>query len=292
MQLDDWQAWSLREAMGLREGYWSAFEVGIMVARQNGKNQIILARQLMGMFQLEQDLQIHTAHEFKASAEHFRKIKQIIQSYPDFDEQVHAIHTSHGAEAIELKKRKTIILGAHHKLIKTSRQPRLHFLARSRGSGRSFTADTVYYDEAMILSDEQVDASMPTLSAVPNPQIWYTASAGFPDSIQLDRLRKRGLAHIDPTLLWLEWSIDSCQEHGCPAGCTRHDDPTDPRNWAKANPGLNIRITTEYVAREMIKMSELGFLRERLGVGDWPVDVMGWNVIPQAVWDACAWRED
>jgi phage terminase large subunit-like protein len=276
--------------MGQVAGYWSAFEVGILVARQNGKNQIVLARQLAGMFQLEEDLQIHTAHEFKASAEHFRKIKRIIETNRDLDEQVCAIHTSHGAEAIELKKRSTIILGANSKLVRTSRQPRLNFLARSRGSGRSFTADTVYYDEAMILSDEQVDASMPTLSAVANPQIWYTASAGFPDSIQLDRLRKRGLAHSDPSLLWLEWSIDGCHDL-CKPGCPEHDDPTDPRSWAKANPGMGIRISESYIRREMLKMSSQGFLRERLGVGDWPVDAMGWNVIPQAVWDACAWRD-
>jgi phage terminase large subunit-like protein len=276
--------------MGQTGGYWSAFEVGIMVARQNGKNQVVLGRQLAGMFQLEEDLQIHTAHEFKASAEHFRKIKRIIESSPDLDEQVLAIRTSHGAEAIELKARPTIILGPNSTLVRTSRQPRLNFLARSRGSGRSFTADTVYYDEAMILSDEQVDASLPTLSAVPNPQIWYTASAGFPDSIQLDRIRKRGLAHSDPSLLWLEWSIDPCHEL-CKPGCRQHDDPADPRSWAKANPALGIRITEAFLRKALSKMSASGFMREYLGVGEWPVDTMGWGVIPQVVWDACAWRD-
>lgn len=288
--LDDWQAWSLRESMGTVAGYWSAFEVGVLVARQNGKNQIVLARQLAGLFMLESDLQIHTAHEFKASAEHFRKISRVIETNPDLDNEVSAIRTSHGAEAIELKRRPTIILGSNGMLVKTSRQPRLNFLARSRGSGRSFTCDTLYYDEAMILTDEQVGASLPTLSAVPNPQVWYTASAGYPDSTQLDRVRKRGNGHLDPSLLWLEWSIDACHDL-CLPGCTQHDDPTDPASWAKANPGMGIRITEQFIRREMLKMPPKDFERERLGVGDWPVDVMGWNVIPQAIWDACAWRE-
>src|SRR5258708_12020740 len=37
-----WQSWSLRHSMGLNQGYWSAFEVGILVARQNGKNRASL----------------------------------------------------------------------------------------------------------------------------------------------------------------------------------------------------------------------------------------------------------
>jgi phage terminase large subunit-like protein len=287
--LDDWQSWALRQSMGQSHGYWSAFEVGILVARQNGKNQIVLARQLAGLFMLEQDLQIHTAHEFKASAEHFRRIARVIETNPDLDNQVQGIRTSHGAEAIELKRRPTIILGANGKLLRVSRQPRLNFLARSRGSGRAFTCDTLYYDEAMILTDEQVGASLPTLSAVANPQVWYTASAGYPDSTQLDRVRKRGLNHMDDSLLWLEWSIDACHDL-CLPGCTQHDDPTDPQSWARANPGLGVRISVDFVRREMLKMPPKDFERERLGVGDWPVDEMGWNVIPQVVWDACAWR--
>lgn len=287
--LDEWQEWSLRQSMGLNQGYWAAFEVGILVARQNGKNQIVLARQLAGMFLLEQDLQIHTAHEFKASAEHFRRIARVIETNADLDNQVHGIRTSHGAEAIELKRRPTIILGPNGTLVRTSRQPRLNFLARSRGSGRAFTCDTLYYDEAMILTDEQVGASLPTLSAVANPQVWYTASAGYPDSTQLDRVRKRGLAHIDPTLFWAEWSIDACHDL-CLPGCQQHDDPASPHSWAKANPGMGIRISEDFIRREMLKMPPKDFERERLGVGDWPVDEMGWNVIPQAIWDSCEWR--
>lgn len=37
--LDDWQAWALTESLGIRDdGRWAHFEVGLLVPRQNGKN--------------------------------------------------------------------------------------------------------------------------------------------------------------------------------------------------------------------------------------------------------------
>jgi hypothetical protein len=64
--LDDWQAWVLRESMGtLPSGQWSAFEVGLLVSRQSGKNAILEARELAGLYLLDEQLLIHTAHEFQ-----------------------------------------------------------------------------------------------------------------------------------------------------------------------------------------------------------------------------------
>ncbi len=294
--LDDWQAWSLIKAMGTRRnGLWSAFEVAWIIARQNGKNSGLEARQLAGLFVIREALQIHTAHEFKASGEHFLRMQSMIRGNPELMRKVRpgGIRTSHGEEAIELRPEPTLIFGHKGTQIRKSVAPRLRFLARSRGSGRSFTADAVYYDEAMILSDEQVSASMPTMSAVPNPQMWYTASAGMPDSIQLSRVRKRGIRGDDPTLCFLEWSCEFCPDL-CPdkgkAHCTHgHDRRGDPLSWARANPGMNIRISSEHIARELIKMDPAGFDRERLGIGDWPLDDYAWSVISEHAWHACEW---
>src|SRR6266487_2036272 len=115
---------------------------------------------------------IHTAHEFKAAAEHFRRVKDTIASYDELSARLRRVITSHGDEAVELRPTPTLIFGPGGRRVRKSVTARLRFLARSRGSGRSFTANTVVYDEAMILSDEQVGASMPTMSAVPNPQMF------------------------------------------------------------------------------------------------------------------------
>ena len=294
--LDDWQAWSLKKSLGTRrDGLWAAFEVCWIIARQNGKNSGLEARQLAGLYVLREALQIHTAHEFKASGEHFLRMQSMIRANPELLRKVKpsGIRTSHGEEAIELRPEPTLIFGHKGTQIRRSVAPRLRFLARSRGSGRSFTADAVYYDEAMILSDEQVSASMPTMSAVANPQMWYTASAGMPDSIQLSRVRKRGLAGDDPTLCFLEWSCEYCPDL-CPDKGKRrcslgHDRRDDPHSWARANPGMNIRISEEHIARELIKMDPAGFDRERLGIGDWPLDDYAWSVISEHAWQSCEW---
>jgi hypothetical protein len=157
----------------------------------------------------------------------------------------------------------------------------------------------VVYDEAMILSDEVVGASLPTLSAVPNPQVIYTASAGYKDSVQLASVRRRVLQR-DPRLMGAEWSInphlDTCSRDEIRGRktnryitCALHDDRDDPRAWAKANPALGVRISADHVAHELAAMT-LGntFDRERLGVGDWPAGDEAWAVISEESWQACA----
>ncbi len=294
--LDDWQSWALTRAMGTRrDGHWAAFEVAWIIPRQNGKNSGLEARQLAGLFVIGEALQIHTAHEFKASSEHFLRMQATIRSSAELMRKIKpgGIRTSHGEEAIELRPTPTLIFGPRNTQIRKSIAPRLRFLARSRGSGRSFTCDCLYYDEAMILSDEEVSASMPTMSAVPNPQMWYTASAGHPDSIQLGAVRNRGIAGTDPSLMFAEWSVEFCPEL-CPdinkPSCSYgHDRRGDPHSWARANPGMNVRISEEHIGREHVKMPASGFDRERLGIGDWPVGDDAWAVIPEHRWNACAW---
>src|SRR5215831_9805315 len=184
--LDPWQEWWLGELCGTTpDGRWAALENLLIVSRQNGKNQCLEVRELGGLFVFGETLIIHTAHEFKAAAEHFRRVRDVVTGYDELRSRVKSVTTSHGDEAIELKPAPTLIFGPGGKLVRRKIAPRLRFLARSRGSGRSFTADCVVYDESMILSDEVVGASMPTLSAIANPQMIYTASAGYKDSVQL-----------------------------------------------------------------------------------------------------------
>jgi hypothetical protein len=156
--LDDWQSWLLINSMTMRADlHWNAFEICWILPRQNGKNSCLEARQLFGLFVLREALQIHTAHEFKASSEHFLRMQANITGNDELMRKVKpagkGIRTSHGEEAIELRPAPTLIFGPRGTQIRRSVAPRLRFLARSRGSGRSFTCDALYYDEAMILSD-------------------------------------------------------------------------------------------------------------------------------------------
>jgi phage terminase large subunit-like protein len=262
LTLDPWQRLVLEAGLRRRGSKWAAFEVALIVARQNGKGTILEALELAALFLFpDVRLILHSAHEFKTAAEAFLRVRALIEDNPDFDSQVARIRTAAGAEAVELKDGK-----------------RLRFVARSSGSGRGFTSDLVILDEAYKLGDQEMAALLPTLSARPDPQVWYTSTAGGPDSIQLGRVRARGVAGGDASLAFMEWSADE----------DAHD-PADPVDWARANPGLGIRIAPDYIERERSALGPDAFARERLSIGDYPVGDAGqWETITADAWGACA----
>lgn len=262
LTLDPWQRFVLESGLRRRGGKWAAFETCLIVARQNGKGAVLEALELAALFLFpDVRLILHSAHQFKTASEAFLRIRALIEDNPDFDSQVSRIRTAAGAEAVELKDGK-----------------RLRFVARSSGSGRGFSSDLVILDEAYELNDTQMAALLPTLSARPDPQVWYTSTAGGPDSIQLGRVRARGLAGGDQSLAFMEWSADDDAY-----------DPADPADWAKANPGLGIRISQDYIEREMAALGPDAFARERLSIGDYPVAEAGqWETISADAWSACA----
>lgn len=256
--LDPWQQLVLREAMGERaDRKWSAFEVCLIVPRQCGKGSVLEALELAALFLADADapppLILHSAHEFKTSAEHFRRMRDLIERSPSLSSRVRIVRTAAGSEAIELHS------GA-----------RIRFVTRSGNSGRGFSADLIVIDEAYNLTAESMAAVLPTMSARPNPQVWYTSSAGMPASDQLARLRQRGVAGSS-TLAFLEWSA----EDGA--------DLDDPRVWASANPALGIRIPVDFVRAEREAMPDEQFARERLGI--WQT-VGGQHILPMDLWDA------
>lgn len=287
LHLDPWQSLVLEGALGERaDGQWAAFEVGLVVARQNGKGAILEARELAGLFLLEEELILHSSHEFKTSIEGFRRIRSVVENNAAMAKRVAHIRTSHGDESIELKPTKAVITGANGRQVTRSRSPRLRFVARTSGSGRGFSGDVVILDEAFNLPDAVMSALMPTMSARPNPQLWYTSSAvnqdEHPNGVVLARLRDRGLKGDDPSLAYYEWSADDEAYRSDPLGVA-----LDPAQWAAANPGLGIRISEEHIGREQRSMGSKSFQVERLTIGDWPsTDEELTRVIPGDVWNA------
>ena len=262
LYLDPWQRLVLRDALGERaDGKWAAFEVALVVPRQNGKGSILEALELAAIYlpdpHAPPPLVLHSAHEFKTSAEHFRRMRDLIESTEMFRRQVRIIRTAAGAETIERHN------GA-----------RIRFVTRSGSSGRGFSADLIVVDEAYNLTAESMAAVLPTLSARPNPQIWYTSSAGMAASDQLARLRQRGFASNDPSLAYFEWSA--------PDGT----DLDDRAAWAESNPAFGRRIAEMFVVAERAALPDEQFGRERLGL--WADVRSGKPAIDPTVWAVLA----
>jgi len=240
-----------------------------MVSRQNGKGSILEARELAGLFLLGERLIVHSAHLFDTSLEHFRRLKDLIEGTPEFSRRVkkNGIKNSHGEEGIEL-------IGGQ----------RIRFRTRTKGGGRGFSADLLVFDEAMVLPESSHNAILPTLSARPNPQVWYAGSAVdqwiHEHGVVFSRVRERGLEGGQEALAYFEWSaagIDNPQE--------ATDLALDRDAWAEANPGFGIRISAEYIENEQRSLTPRGFAVERLGIGDWPrTDGFDSQVVAPEVW--------
>jgi phage terminase large subunit-like protein len=263
--LDPWQAHVLDGSLGenydlaRRRTLWSAFEVGLIVPRQNGKGSVLEARELAGLFLLGERLILHSAHEMKTCVEAYLRVKQLIQDTPELDRMVAHFYQSNEKTAIELKN------GA-----------RLRFVPRSGGSGRGFSGDCIILDEAYNLPQRNLAALLPTLAARPNPQLWYTSSAGMDDSEVLAKVRQRALSGDAKRMAYFEWSAPD------------DADLDDRAAWAVANPGLGIRIQEDFIAAEREALGEDEFARERLGI--W-ADSRRATVIDMALWAALADRQ-
>lgn len=276
LDLDPWQEHVLRGSLGeRRDGRWEAFEVGLVVPRQNGKGSILEARELAGLFLFRERLIIHTAHLFPTANEHRMRLERLIRGTPDLAERVKGYAGDPEGQMTGIKT------GNNDMSITISHgdgsDSRVRFLARSGGnSGRGFTGDLVVLDEAYHLPDAVIAAMMPTMAARSmdgSPQIWYTSSAGMPESEVLNRVRARGLSpEAGDRLAYYEWSAED------------GDDPDDSETWAKANPALGIRIDPDFIKAERRSMDDEEFKRERLGI--W-AKVGGSSAIPRDRWDDC-----
>lgn len=237
------------------------------------------------------------------AAEHFRRVKAVFDDHPALRKRVKRISGSHGEEAVELFPQPTLIFGPGRKQITRRVAGRLRFLARSKGSGLGFSCDCLVYDEAMILTEDQVAASLPTMSARANPQIWFTGSAGREDSFQFASIRQR-IVKDSRDMCGAEWSInphhDGCardemsgRESNMFVVCDKHDDRDVPASWAKANPGYGYRISEKFTRdTELRNMTPHVFDRERLGVGDWPQPEAPWAVVSEIAWQKLAVSRD
>lgn len=245
---DDWQEDVLETWLGRRrDGRWSAATCGLAVPRQNGKNGAIEVRELGGMIALGEKF-LHTAHEVKTARKAFLRISSFFENerdYPELAVLVKDIRKTNGQEAVILRNGGSV-----------------EFIARSRGSGRGFTVDVLVCDEAQELTDEELEALLPTISVAPtgNPQVILTGTPPKPNRAQGEAfrsIRAAGQSDTDARLAWTDFGV---ADGPMP-------DVLDRALWFKVNPALGGRMNVAEVERELGLMAAnpAGFARERLG---------------------------
>lgn len=260
--LDDWQAHMVRWWLSRTEdGDISSTTNGASVPRQNGKNGAIEALELYEMVVLGRKI-LHTAHEVKTARKAFKRLLGFFEDpeFPDLQELVTEVRRTNGQEALYL-----------------STGGGVEFIARSKGSGRGFTVDTLVLDEAQELSDDALEALQPTISSAPSGEPRRVIVGTPPKPINNGEVFQRvhDGAHdgTSTRTVWMEWSADE-------------DDPADePTTWAVANPALGIRLALDTVKDEYQGFARASFQRERLGI--WDLTESEASVLDPEDWDNC-----
>lgn len=267
--LDQWQkmivdTWLCKGAAGK----YMITSGGLAVPRQNGKNVCLEAREFFGMT-VKKDRILHTAHQVKTAKKSFHRVEAIFtdRRHPEVCEMVKHISHVNGEESIELWN------GA-----------RIEFSARSRQAARGFDGiSLVVYDEAQELTDDQVEAIMPTLaaSATGERQILYIGTPPYPGcpGTVFKRFRKTVTTNHGPHESWIEWSVE--------AKSIDDIDTEDKSIWYMCNPELGIRLSEEFTENELRTMSKDGFARERLGWWAPETNERKNLAIDAKIWDAC-----
>ena len=271
--LDDWQQFHVRVATAIRaDGWWAASEFGDVDPRQNGKGGIIEALKLGFLYLLRSPLVLYSAHYFPTALESFRRMQNLIEGCDDLRRKTMKPQVSNGKEGFELTR--------------SAGGGRLRYLARSKNSGRGFSAPVLFFDEAFSLDAASMASLIPTMSAQVNPWVGYFSSAALANSAQLHALRRRALSGDGGRLAYVEHSVDP-GDFGGRESKGWAEARRDPAVWAAANPALGIRISLEAVETELRTMPANEFDRERLGVPD-PEPVEDPPLFPLVEWNKLA----
>lgn len=265
-----------------------AFEFAIVCARQNMKTGFEKQAALGWLYVTEQELITWSAHEMTPTREAFNDLVNLIENTPCLSKRLEAgptngVFRGSGQEAIALKPSKACPFGQ-----------RILFKARTTSGGRGLTGNKVILDEGFALRNVHMGSLMPTLSAVPDPQLLIGSSACRPESEVLRKIVERGRS-MDPAtrkrLGYLEFCApeDACEAYpDCPhyvgyPGCAM-----DNREYiVMANPQAGRRITWEYLEGERDSLHPDEYGRERMGWHDKP-QIEDGPLISREMWSKLA----
>lgn len=279
---DPWQETTCKSWLRTTaDSRWVCSVAGITVARQNGKNGSLEIVQLYGTTQLGLKF-LHTAHEVKTAKKAFRRLKYFFgekandpnAKFPELNALVLSVSNTNGQEGIFLKNGGSV-----------------EFIARSKSSGRGFTVDILVLDEAQDLTDEQLEALLPTISAAPqgNPLTIYMGTPPAADELAKGngrpflRVRTHALAGNQP-VSWVEFGVKGFVEDMTPEELAKF--VRVKKNHAVANPAYGRRILASTIDGELGQFSDESFARERLNV--WPKASAHASAIPAERWSELA----
>lgn len=259
VKLLPWQRSVLYRWMALDdEGKWVNPDCGLLVPRQNGKSELMIARIVGGMIFLGEAL-IYTAQSETTVSEIKRRIQRF---FYDAEEEIRDMLTEEfdkdpkSLDYVELRNRGRCV-----------------FRTRTRTNGLGSTNDVLLLDEDQEETDAQQEALLPTIASGKS-QNHQTIRVGTPPSgggsgTVFIRMRKNVLDGKATDICWQEWSVEHITE------------PSDEEAWYATNPSLGYFLMKSAVKSESQKMAVDSFNKMRLG---WVAGVENMRAITDDQW--------
>ena len=232
-----WQKYLLDAILAINnDGLWVHTRFGFSVPRQNGKNEVIAIRELVGLYKSERIL--HTAHRTTTSAAAFNRLLDIME----------AMGLEEGEHYTKIKA-----IGREQIILKDG--GRIDFRTRTSTGGLGESFDLLVIDEAQEYTDDQEAALKYTIAASPNPQTIMIGTPPTPISsgTVFTKYRNNVLDGVLEDAGWAEWSVEE------------QSDVRDINLWYETNPSLGIRLT-ERTIRSEVGDDEIDFNIQRLGL--------------------------
>lgn len=266
IKLLDWQKAIVYRWLALRwdveedRWKWANPKAGLLVPRQNGKTEIIIARIIGGMIFMDEAL-IYTAHSDKTVDEVKRRVQNF---FYQAEEEIRDLLTA------EFDKEPKSL-----DYIELRTKGRCVFRTRTRTGGLGTTNDTLIMDEDQEETDAQQEALLPTISAgkSQNQQILRagTPPSGGGAGTVFIRIRGNVVDGKDHETCWQEWSTELLVSEPL----------NDEDAWYEANPSLGYHLMVAAVRNEAKDMAVDSFNKMRLG---WVAGTESKRAISDAIW--------
>jgi phage terminase large subunit-like protein len=221
--LDPWQRWLVIHAMERLPNGWPRFrQVVVLVARQNGKTELLVILAVFWMWQTMVDMVLGTSTKLDYSRESWLKLVKLVRRTPEF--------------AADIAGRGAVRSANGEQEVCTPWDSRYKIAAANEEGGRSLTVDRLIEDEIRQHYNYSAHAAAEnTMNAVPDAQAWAISNEGDDRSVVLHDL-------YDAAFLFIETGEGDERlglfAYSAPDGCDLEDEVAT----AQANPNLGRRI--------------------------------------------------
>lgn len=261
LTLYPWQQDLLRDMCRTDErGRWAAREVVTVVARQNGKGEVLLARELAGVYLFGEKVIFHSAHFTDTAIDAMKRLYSAIECSEDLMLWWEDDPDTPGVPVMSKTNGKEAIIFPNGAMI--------YFRTRTKKTARGISADLLIFDECFDLPKETYSAMSKIVRAREFAQTVFISSPvnrlEHAHGAIFSAKRWAGIDGAKRTL-FKEWSPDD------------DDDPFAQSTWAKCNPSMVDEgpgaqlddIAADATSAQNSEALLDSFLIETLGEGDW-----------------------